>query len=88
MAIVVGLVAAMPGILPHLPPPRFEVYIPEVELPADDELYPYLRLIDPYDYTVFSAHQCQVVEPDFARLAVDRPDPVFAKVLDLVRRCT
>jgi hypothetical protein len=88
MAIGVGLVAAMPGTRPYLPPPPFDVFVPEVDLPVDDERYPYLRLIDPYDCTVFSAYQCQVIEPDFARLAEEQSDPKFALVLDLVRRCS
>lgn len=88
MAIGVGLVAAPAGTRLYLPHPPFVEYVPEVDLPVDDELYPYLRLIDPYDETVFSAHQCQVIESDLARLAANEPDPKFAQVLDLVRRCT
>lgn len=87
MAIGVGLAAVPAGFLPHLPHPPFKEYIPEVHLPVDDERYPYLRLIDEYDETVFSAHQCRVTEPDFARLAANEADPKFAQVLDLVRRC-
>lgn len=75
MAIGVGLAAVPAGFLPYLPHPPFKEYIPEVDLPVDDERYPYLLLIDEYDETVFSAHQCRVMEPDFARLAGERGRP-------------
>lgn len=53
----------------------------------DDDGYPYLRLIDPYDETAFSSHQCRVIVSDFERLAMVRPGPDTQAVLELVRRC-
>lgn len=68
--------------------PRFETYVPEVDLPVDDEAYPYLLLVDPYDSTVFSSHQCSVLIGEYERLAAARPDdPKVSAVLELVRRC-
>jgi hypothetical protein len=83
----VGLSNEPAGFRPFLPHPAFLAYVPELDLPVDDGRYPYLRLIDPYDETVFSSHQCQVVEAEFERLAAERRDPEYSAALDLVRRC-
>jgi hypothetical protein len=88
MGIGVGLVrltSAEP--LPKHPLPAFETYVPEVDLPVDDERYPYLRLIDPYDETIFSPCECAIVEAEFERLVTARPGPDTHAVLDLVRAC-
>lgn len=86
MAIGVGLTRTggrtRPGVWP-----TFEVYIPEVDLPVDDDAYPYIRLIDPYDDTIFSAYQCAVVLADFDRLAAQRLDEDTRSVLALIQRC-
>jgi hypothetical protein len=87
MAIGVGLAHESAGSKPFHPHPTFDLYVPEVDIPTDDPRYPGLRLIDPYDETVLSAYQCDVLEPDFARWAADSRDPEAGKVLDLVRRC-
>ena len=62
-------------------------FVPTVELPVDDEAYPRLRMIDPYDETMFSAFQCNALIADFERLATDQPGPDRAEALKLVRRC-
>ncbi len=67
--------------------PVFEELVGDVELPVEDDRYPYIRLIDPYDDTVFSSYQCATIEPDFARLAAERPGPDTLAVLELVRKC-
>ena len=68
--------------------PPFETYVPEIDLPVDDGVYPYLVLVDPYDTTVFSSHQCGALLGEFERLATARPDdPKVSAVLELVRRC-
>lgn len=67
--------------------PTFEVYVPEVDLPVDDEAYPYIRLIDPYDDTIFSAYQCAIVQGDFERLAGKRLDADARAVLELIKTC-
>jgi len=70
------------------PYPAFETYVSELDLPVDDGAYPYLLLIDPYDETVFSSHQCAVLVGEFERLATARPDdPGVSAALELVRRC-
>jgi hypothetical protein len=67
--------------------PAFLAYVSEVDLPVEDDAFPYLRLVDPYDYTVFSSYQCAVMEPEFERLADQRPESQLREVLGLVRAC-
>ena len=87
MAIGVGLAEEPAGVSAFRAHPPFLAYVPEVDLPIDDDRYPYLRLVDPYDDTVFSSYQCRVVEPEFARLVEDHRDPKYAEALGLLRRC-
>ena len=63
----------------------YESFVPEVDLPIEDERYPRLSLIDPYDSLSFTSYQAEAMLPDFERLVEARPDT--APVLDLVRRC-
>jgi hypothetical protein len=67
--------------------PTFEAYVPEVDLPVDDERFPYLRLIDRYDTTVFTAFQCDVMLSEFQRLAAEDPSSDNLAVLALIQRC-
>lgn len=59
------------------------------ELPAfDDQRYPYLRLIDPYENTIFSSYQVQwAVLHELERFAVESPSPHLDRVLQLARDC-
>jgi hypothetical protein len=87
MGIGVGLVrltSAKP--LPKHPRPAFETYVREVDLPVDDERYPYLRLIDPYDdlQPIPVRHRRG---RKFERLATERSGQDTRAVRDLVRAC-
>ena len=64
-------------------------FVEHRELPAfDDQRYPYLRLIDPYENTIFSSYQMKwAVLPELERFAVESPSPQVERVLQLARRC-
>ena len=87
MAIGVGLAREPAGFRAFHPHPAFAAYVPEVDLPTDDDRYALLRLVDPYDETVWSSYQCHGLEAEFERLAGENNDPQLVEVLDLVRRC-
>lgn len=52
-----------------------------------DKSYPYLRLLDPYGDTVFSAIQMAAVIPELERLAGVEPSLAMEAILQLAHRC-
>lgn len=64
------------------------VYLTPAHLPDYDDLrYPYLRLIDPYGDTVFSAYQMTAVVPELEAWAAERPSAEIQAVSAVARRC-
>jgi hypothetical protein len=58
------------------------------EMPAyDDPRYPYLRLVDRHDITVFNCYQMASVLPEVEQLAHERPSPGKEQLLEIAREC-
>lgn len=57
-------------------------------MPAFDAIaYPMLRLVDPYDDTVFNSNQMIGLIPELQRLLQETEDPVLPGVIKLAERC-
>lgn len=53
----------------------------------DDIAYPYLRFIDPIDFTTFNRAQMSALIPELRRLAEATQSAAVRRVLDLAQLC-
>jgi hypothetical protein len=53
----------------------------------NDERYPLLRYVDPYDDTFFSSNQMIGLLPELRRLAQETGNPVLPQVIVLAEQC-